>query len=252
MDSVYEGSVGSDGDESSHGPGAVDGRVAWLATTIQDHIPAATSSAGLEFLSSDEFVSTAQKFILSGRIGGTLYVSESGGRFGVALGRPVTVGAPPSRRLLCFTRALGGELHLDDQSRMGHCVLVHDVGDPLCQVEAFTRCVVLPVLGLSASSVGFLPSVISKEVTDGLRALLADTQVVLGQTEGDTRLPMPLLEPEVRRDEAPLSQRDAALAQDSIHAYESSVVTWVRHSAVCALFHREVAVLSCLRVCVWI
>ena len=266
MDSVYEGSVVSEGDESIQG-GAGDPRITWLAAQVLATFKLVNPTLALEFLEAEEFLGLAQRFVTSGPIGSCLYVWESsGGRLFGGEKRPNGDGGPKPRRVLAFTRTVSGEMHVDEYSHMTHQVLVSDGSNPLMQVEKVTRAVVLPVMRLASSASGVLPGVIAKEVTENLRALLADTQVVLGQTEGNTRLPLPVDPvPSARRasfaiaDSLDLSTstsvfqfKEQATSQDKIHAYESSVITWVRGCEVfpkpCCAVTRSL--LPRLRVCV--
>lgn len=264
MDSVYEGSVLSE-DDTNQTSASSDARLTWFASQVLTAFRGtAAGRQPMDFLESEEYLGPLARFISSGSIGSCLYVAEGpAGKLISSDKRPA--GRRGTARVVSFTRAVGGELRHDEYMKLYQQVLVSDVAGGLGQVERVTRSILLPSLRASGGLQGAaVPSIISKEITDNLRTLLAETQVVIGQTEGSTRLPLPVDTPSNRPSSSftftettldaqtglPLT-KDTTASQERIHLCESSVITWV--SSVghllsrCHVFGHHALYLRCRR-----
>eukprot|EP00891_Asterochloris_glomerata_P002883 jgi/Astpho2/2883/Aster-01037 len=95
-----------------------------------------------------------------------------------------------------------------------------DFGEsPLEQLSAVSSEVILPLLSNPANQGGW-PDVVAKEITDNLHKFVAHVFVTLGQTKGQTLLPLPPTDG---------AQEEVVLQdKDKIHILESAVVTWTR------------------------
>ncbi|KAK9808985.1 hypothetical protein WJX72_007373 [[Myrmecia] bisecta] len=97
-----------------------------------------------------------------------------------------------------------------------------DFGEsPLEQLSVVSQEVILPLLSNHANQTGW-PEVVAKEVTDNLHKFIANVYVTIGQTKGQTLLPLPPSDPAAPAPEDPIKDKD------KIHILESAVVTWTR------------------------
>ena len=97
-----------------------------------------------------------------------------------------------------------------------HTVLYGEMmQDPLKNLETVLQEVYVPLLANPRNHSGW-GEVVSKEVMDKLYGLLADVTITLGQTTGQTTLPMPPLDPSA----------SSTSNKERIYLLESAVITW--------------------------
>ena len=109
-------------------------------------------------------------------------------------------------------------------------VLFGDLSDPpLHHLNALCEHVFLPLLTNPKNTQGW-PEVVSKDVTQKLHQLLASVQVTIGNTKGQTLLPLPPVD-------MPSESSRAFYDKDRVHVLEATVTTWTRE--IKAVLRRE-------------
>ena len=87
--------------------------------------------------------------------------------------------------------------------------------EPLVHLEKSIQHVYMPLIGNRSNQEGW-GDVASKDVMDRLHSFLASVSITLGQTMGETCLPLPITE------------TTASSGKDKIHLLESAVITWTK------------------------
>ncbi|KAK9822882.1 hypothetical protein WJX74_000347 [Apatococcus lobatus] len=97
------------------------------------------------------------------------------------------------------------------------------------QLSSLSQEVVLPLLSNPANHVGISDGV-GREVQDRLHQFIADACVAIGQTKGQTLLPLPATNEEADRKMAGNTAAVPGLNKnkDALHLLENAVVTWTR------------------------
>jgi hypothetical protein len=244
MESEYDVSL-NDGDDMSTVVGSLsDGAVSWIKERAEAFFRTAVGAAAAKlsaFLDSDEASMTIQGFVSGSdpkqRV--LFFFELGGGRFYVTT-RGVEVELAQGRAAMYVARAPAR-----DVTSAASQYIIGDLSDALQQLEKVTRSVFLPLI-TRANAQRVWPEVVGSETTATLRSLLASAQVTIGQTNGNTCLPLPveasgaepldLLGHTDAREASDTDSVSSPLAlssvQERIHMFEGCVVTWVRDARV--------------------
>jgi dynein heavy chain, axonemal len=98
-------------------------------------------------------------------------------------------------------------------------LLVNEMGpEPLEHLEKLLSEVFLPLLSNPANQDGW-GEVASKEIVDRMHGFLANVSITVGQTRGETCLPLPPLD---------AATAAAVSTKDRVHLLEGAVITWTK------------------------
>jgi len=157
---------------------------------------------------------------------------------------PLFISRPPAKlrkKLLYLVKKTATAINVES-GPVESQVLVGELGeDPLGHLSALSEGVLLPLLSNPKNREGW-PEVIAREVSESLHRFVASVYVTMGQTKGQTLLPLPSLaaddaagpEANAAMDaDGPEAAAEAHAAQtardkDLVHVVESAVVTWTR------------------------
>lgn len=188
-----------------------DSRVTWLAKRAE---------SAFSHLRSDRFSKSWKEAETQERILQFLDVAEThvlciaGDSVSVSLELPKKM---PKGKVLYF---LKGKPAAVNRENPGLDITMHDLSiDPLEHLERVIQEVYLPVLSnpLNQEEWG---EVASKEIVDKLHSFLSDLSITIGQTRGETWLPLPPVE---------TSRSTSALSiKDRVHLLEGAVITWTK------------------------
>ena len=258
-ESVFDVSVNDSDGASVIAETAAESRTRYVIAQVSSYFK---TSGGAErvakYLDSEDVVGAIHSFVVGttprvmfffdrggGRLNFTHKVSELPSQLGQE--RSAAGGGGGGARALAFVKAGSAAYAQPSLGRVEAAIeplMVLPVGDPLHQLERTLRCVYIPLLA-RAKAQGTWPEIVGREAMSTLQALLSSTQVVIGQCEGNTRLPAPSedlvpagsggdgtagsgsLSARTPRSYLP-SDASVLSSQDRIHALESCVVTWVR------------------------
>ena len=137
---------------------------------------------------------------------------------------PVVTTKPPAKlrkKTMFVVKKVQGEGPVPDADPEQH-LMCGELGEsPLDQLNAISQEVFMPILTNPRNQGGW-PEVIAHEVVDNLHKFVASVYVTIGQTQGKTLLPLPLLKGGDGTPESYVGDKDL------IHVIESAVVTWTR------------------------
>jgi dynein heavy chain len=119
-------------------------------------------------------------------------------------------------KALYFLKLKSGPLAAD---ALGTDLLVNELGgEPLEHLEKVLGEVYLPLLSNPGNQEGW-GEVASKEIMDRLHGFLASISITVGQTKGETCLPLPPLD---------ASMAASMSTKDRTHLLEGAVITWTK------------------------
>jgi dynein heavy chain, axonemal len=132
-----------------------------------------------------------------------------------ALGLPRKVPRGVAR-VVCFMKVKAEPVPADDPA--GAIAVSDMLPEPLEHLEKVLSEVYIPLLSNPVNQEGW-GEVAAKEIMDRLHAFLANVSITVGQTRGETCLPLP-----------PLDAATAAhiTTKDRIHLLEGAVITWTK------------------------
>ena len=120
----------------------------------------------------------------------------------------------PRNKPVYFLKLRDGRVSAEHMERQ---LIVSDVTSPLGHLETIVRDVYLPLLSNPNNQDGW-GEVSSKEIMDRLHSFLAQVSITVGQTQGQTCLPLPSVDTDI----------NGANTKDRIHLLEGAVITWTK------------------------
>jgi dynein heavy chain len=190
----------------------VDPRLIWLTNHVRGHFKNIKIDKLSKFLASETCLHAVYAFLekIDTRL---LLFSESGnGALNVSTTLQANASLPFGSLYLIKMDAV--TISMDNITRQ---VLIGDVPaqNALLSMDRLMQIVYLPLI-INPRNQTAWTELVTKDVTDTLHKMLADIYIVLGQTRGDTYLPLP---PNVEND-------DVLSPKEKMHVIEGSIITW--------------------------
>lgn len=133
--------------------------------------------------------------------------------------------ASSGTKFLYFLKQSAQEL-TEDCSMDAEVLMGELNNEPLAHMEKAIQSVYMPLLaGSSGAQEGSWGDVTSKDIVDKLHGFLATVSITLGQTNGETCLPLPLTD---MGSTGPGASHTTVPSKDKIHLLEGAVITWTK------------------------
>ncbi|GBG27447.1 Dynein heavy chain 17, axonemal [Hondaea fermentalgiana] len=199
----------------------VDPRSKWLEQRVQGALRHVKAEKLRKSFRSDENARAIVDFFKSPE-SRCLLVLGDGATFTTAMPSKLQSNAG---KILYFLKQGAHELSetcdMDAEVSMGELS-----SEPLAHMEKAIQCVYMPLLaGATGAQEGSWGDVTSKDIVDKLHGFLATVSITLGQTQGETCLPLPLTETGAS---ASGSSHVPTPSKDKIHLLEGAVITWTK------------------------
>ena len=199
--------------ETKQGGQREDARQKWILGVIYDYFRGSVKVDKLnKFLSSDECLGLVREFT-DAPDERFLVLQENGPTVNVSNKPPKTVKG----RMMYFLKTKSQALPGQGYERM---VLVGDLTeDSLLHLNNVAQYVYMPLLS-NPNNQRSWSEMVTKDVMDNLHTFLADIQIEIGRTEGQTILPLPADED--------LAERPITTHKERIHILEGCLITWTK------------------------
>ncbi len=188
-----------------------DSRLDWLETRIHTAWKNVKLAKLRKNLSTEENARALEEFFSTPDVRCLLVFADGSHVYTVM---PKTI--PKSGKAMYFLKNAAAEL--TESSRLDNDVISGELSaEPLAHLEKVIQHVYMPLLNNPAGQ-DSLGDGASKEIMDKLHSFLASVSITLGQTNGETCLPLPLTD----------ASGTLSNSKDKIHLLEGAVITWTK------------------------
>lgn len=195
--------------QSMTGLDIADDRVAWLAETVYSHFRNIKADRFQKFISGAEWTECSVEFA-DKDFRRLLLVWEKGSSLTVSLDPPKAIVGNTLYVLKLKQEALSMEGFVEQ-------VIVGDMTEPLRHLRQLTEDVYEPLLSNPQNQEGW-SEVVRSDVMETVHSFLSDIQITIGQTTGDTALPLPTDD----------DSRPGTTSKDRAHVLEGCLITWTK------------------------